>query len=176
MDNKCIFKRIRRKNLLRNNWFCIYQDAITINGKLLPAYNIIHYHQDSVIVIVIKEDRILFVNALRYTTGGLSLELPAGAMENDEKIIDSAKREVYEESGLTIQNEQMIYEFYPSNGSSDQKIYVIQSDYHSGVIKCQEGETVSAIWLSFEQIKQAIKSRTITDGPTLTALFVCLNT
>lgn len=49
-----------------------------------------------------KRDRIVLIRQYRYPVGGYVYEFPAGLVEKGEDILQTAAREMYEETGLTF--------------------------------------------------------------------------
>lgn len=54
------------------------------------------------IVAVDGQDRLVLIRQYRYPIGGYVYELPAGLVEAGEDPVEAAKRELFEETGLTL--------------------------------------------------------------------------
>ncbi|MGA8180216.1 MAG: NUDIX hydrolase [Desulfobacterales bacterium] len=94
-----------------------------------------------VAVIVINDSRVLLGKRVN-SHGSGTWQFPGGHLEFGEPIEDCAKRELYEETGLTIRNIRLgpytndIFE-------SEQKHYItlfVIADYDSGVLTVKEPE------------------------------------
>lgn len=65
--------------------------------------------QPSVAIIVRKDGKIAFIRQLRSTTNQYYFEIPAGLMnEGEDSILDAARREVREETGLISKNVKLL--------------------------------------------------------------------
>lgn len=169
-----MYKLEKRKEIHDSDWITLWIDSIYIGDKYISDYHVVHHKNQSVVILVRKNDSYLFVNALRYITGSVSLELPAGGIEDGETPLEAAMRETLEETGISISNIVLLNSFYPSNGMSDQIVHIIQADFEGGIEKTQDGETCGVKWYSKNEIIELIHSNTITDGCTLVALLFTL--
>ncbi len=170
-----IFKLLKREIIHSNNWYNVFKDdIINTHTNMKYEYYTISFNSDSVCAVIRnKEKKILFVTAYRYPDNNLSLEIPAGSVEQNEDIIKAAIRECKEETGYNVQVNEKIFRFKPNNGVSSQNSHIlfgylkdeIQDDF-------DKNEVNKIIWLSKEEILDKIKNNEITDGFTLAALFI----
>lgn len=57
---------------------------------------------DGVIIYGLYQDKVVLVRQYRYPIGGFVYEFPAGLVEPGEDLLQAAIREMYEETGLTL--------------------------------------------------------------------------
>lgn len=82
-----------------------------------------------VAVIALTEDRrVLLVRQYRPLVGRECLELPAGGIEPGESPIEAAVRELREETGYVAARWREIRRFYPSDGTSNEVVYLFQAE------------------------------------------------
>jgi 8-oxo-dGTP diphosphatase len=92
-----------------------------------------------VAIIVVKDSRILLGKRLN-SHGSGTWQFPGGHLEFGESIEDCAKRELFEETGLTIRN----IRFGPYTNDifkTEQKHYItlfVIADYDSGILTVKE--------------------------------------
>ena len=80
--------------------FFTLEEAAASEAGALPYHRVAG--PDSVICVVLdKEDRFLMLQQYRPALGQVTLEMPAGAVENDELPLEAARREIQEEIGVT---------------------------------------------------------------------------
>jgi ADP-ribose pyrophosphatase len=101
--------------------------------------------------------------------------LPAGRVETGETEIEAAKREVLEETGYTTEDHQLIYSYYPMNGSSNKLFHVVHCRAIEHVQEFDENEVIETRWFTRDEVKQMINEKSITDGLSLTAMLLWLH-
>ncbi len=112
------------------------------------AVQIVAYNKTDKTIILIKEFRVS-QNRFIYS-------LPAGLIDKNENIYDAAKREFFEETGLTLKPTHYDKERYTSIGISDEKVSTVYGEY-SGEISTQYQEDTEIIFPLKINKSQAIK-------------------
>jgi len=168
-----MFDRIHREKKFESQWIELFYDDVIDNNKLPLKYNVVHFKQDSVVVLVCKENELLLTENYRYPVEKVQLEFPAGGVEDGECPEEAAYREIFEETGIYTKCHESEYFFYPSNGIIDQKIHVVIADYDYGTIKVQD-EILNCYWVKIADILKLVIDGSITDAPTINALFYFL--
>lgn len=95
-------------------------DLIAVSGKIKA---------DAVAICSTYEDKLVLIKQYRYPVGNYIYELPAGLIDNNETIIEAAKREMFEETGLEFvpnkENEWNIKPWLSSPGMTDETCAVV---------------------------------------------------
>ncbi len=136
------------------------------NGK--TATREIVKHPDASAAIAINNDKkMLLVKQWREPIKQLTLEIPAGLIdETDASALDAMKRELNEEGGYKADYWEKISEFYTSVGFCDEKIHLFYCDTLSKI----EDEFLTQEWYSLPELKQLIASGEIMDAKTVMAI------
>lgn len=102
-------------------------------------------------VCIKKDDKILMVQENRKEKKG-KWNMPAGKLEDNEDILEAAKREVKEETNLNVDIKGLIG--LEENVSSMGQLIILYflGEYKSGNIKFNKDEIAKVSWLSVEEI------------------------
>ncbi len=130
-------------------------------------------HQGAVAVIAVLDNgKLLFERQYRYPLQRVFLELPAGKIDPGEHILDTARRELREETGYKAKTWRHLATIHPCIGYSDERIefflahgltYVGESLDHGEILEVTE--------LSLADALLAVRDGEITDGKTISGLF-----
>jgi 8-oxo-dGTP pyrophosphatase MutT (NUDIX family) len=126
------WKTISQETAYENAWIRVeHHDVINPAGN--PGiYGKVHYKNTAIsIVAVDSEGYTNLVGQYRYTLNAYSWEVPEGgcSIESGESILEAAKRELLEETGLIATQWTEIGEVYLSNSVSDERavMYLAQN-------------------------------------------------
>jgi len=126
------WKTISQETAYENAWIRVeHHDVINPAGN--PGiYGKVHYKNTAIsIVAVDSEGYTYLVGQYRYTLNAYSWEVPEGgcSIESGESILEAAKRELLEETGLIATQWTEIGEVYLSNSVSDERavMYLAQN-------------------------------------------------
>ncbi|UCV07104.1 NUDIX domain-containing protein [Dechloromonas denitrificans] len=142
------------------------------NGKESIREYIVH--PGAVVVLAfLKNGNLLFERQFRYPLRRVFLELPAGKIDPGEAIIDTARRELLEETGYTASEWEYLGVMHPCIGYSDERIEIFSARglHLAGEKQLDHNEFLEVVELSPEAARQAVWSGQITDAKTVTALF-----
>ena len=169
-------ERLSRIPVYESPWVNLYLDKVKFpNGLVIEKYHLLDFPHAAVTAIVENDlGKIVFVRISRYTTGLTEWELPAGGVEIGETEIEAAKREVLEETGYTSENHQLVYSYYPMNGSANKLFHIVYCKAVAHVQNFDENEVSETRWFTKDEVRQMVKDKVITDGFTLTALLLWL--
>ena len=98
------------------------------------------------IVAVDNEDRIVLVRQDRPAAGKKLLELPAGLIDDGEDPLESAQRELREETGLQGGTWRELWSFFSSPGFIDERITMFAAEgLEQGERDLDDGEQVEVV-------------------------------
>lgn len=129
-------------------------------------------HPGSVVIVPRCEDgSILLVRQYRHAAGQHLWELPAGVVEEGEKPLVAAQRELREETGFKASKLKVLIDFYPSPGVLTEKMYLVEA---SGLVKApappDADERIRVGKFTPAQLNARLRKRGFKDGKTLVAL------
>lgn len=171
-------KRLSRTTIYTSPWVELYTDKVLMpSGKIIEKYHQIKVPFDSVVVVLTNDkDQICFIKSLRYTTGSVDWELPAGGIDKGESPTEAATREILEETGLDIEDPRVVSSYNPANDMMTKTIYVVYAKLKSQHSKDFDIDEVSEVyWLSETEARQIIEDDDMPDGSSLIPLLLWLN-
>jgi ADP-ribose pyrophosphatase len=119
------------------------------------------WHPGAVGIVAVGQGFVWLTRQPREAAGiSDSLEIPAGKLDvAGEPPIETAKRELIEEVGVTAETWQPLYEFFTSPGFSDERVWIFLATgltELAGGAEPDEGERISAERWPLHQIDDAI--------------------
>ena len=143
-----------------------------------------YYYLDvagSVMVVPLVDDgRLLFVQQFRYLLQRESLELPAGGLlrdarglEADEDALVGAARELAEETGFAADALEEIGTLAPYNGVSNELCHVVVARGLRDVgARPEETEAITVVPLTLDEVHARVADGRLWDGMSLAALYL----
>lgn len=118
----------RTQLVYENPWIAVRESQVTNPSGRPGIYGVVHYKNRAVGVIPVDEEgHTWLVGQYRYPTDTYEWEIPEGGAPEGEDLLECAKRELLEETGLQASRYEMILSgIQLSNSVSDERacIYV----------------------------------------------------
>ena len=160
--------------------FSVSTDQVEEPGGLRTRRDVIR-HAGSIVVLPVqgpaRDPQILLERQYRYAAGQMMWELCAGRIDDGEKELAAAKRELLEETGYTARRWKKILHFYVSPGFLDEtmSIYVAR-DLKSGIAQPEEDEKIAIQFFPLSAAVKMVNSGLIRDAKTVAGvLWLALN-
>jgi len=133
-------------------------------------------HTDCVAIVAIdSQDNVILVRQYRTPAGRVLVEIPAGGIEPGEQPIESAIRELEEETGHTAGKVERIGGFYSSPGYSTEFLHLfLATELEHGPRRPQEDEIIEVVPIPLRQIPSLITSGQVCDAKSISGLLTVI--
>lgn len=153
--------------------------TITLPNGKTATREIVKHRPAAAAMAINSENKMLLVEQWREPIKDLTLEIPAGLIdETDASPLDAMKRELNEEGGLKAEYWEKVSEFYSSVGFCDEKMYLFYCDTLTRLEdkrNLDEDEFLTTHWYSLSELKQLLSEGKIVDAKTIYAITVWEN-
>ena len=168
------WKVLKRKVEYRNAWIRLEHHDVITPGKTKGIYGSIYFTNYAIGIIPIDErGNTWLVGQYRYPLSAYSWEIPMGGGPISQPILDSAKRELKEETGLEAHKWTQVMEIHTSNCITDEQgfVFVAQS-LKEGPPSFEDTEDIQIRKLPFIEAFQMVMEGQITDSISIAGLLI----
>ncbi|RYG06549.1 MAG: NUDIX hydrolase [Chitinophagaceae bacterium] len=160
------WQTLASKPVYDNPWIQVTEfDVINPSGGK-GIYGKVHFKNLAIgIVPLDAELNTYLVGQFRYTLNQYSWEIPEGGGPFGIEALESAKRELAEETGFIARDWSMIQEIHLSNSVSDEfgQIFLAR-DLVAGVATPEETEQLQVVKIPFAEAYRMVEENIITDS------------
>lgn len=155
-----------------NPWINVTEYRVINPGGGQGIYGKVHFKNLAIgIVPLDDENNIYLVGQYRFPLNQYSWEIPEGGGPLGIDPLESAKRELLEETGLKASSWKKIMELYLSNSVSDEKgIIYLATGLTAHQAMPEETEDLQIKKISFDDAYNLMENGEITDSLTMAAL------
>lgn len=171
-EHKNPWKTLSAEEKYDNAWINVteYQVINPNGGK--GIYGKVHFKNYAIGIIPIDEEgNIWLVGQYRYPLNQYSWEIPEGGGKIGLDPLESAKRELLEETGLKAKSWTKIQELHLSNSVSDELGFIyLAKELTQEAPQPEETEQLSLKKLPFEEVYKMVLNGEITDSLTVAGI------
>lgn len=169
-------RRLSRRIVYESRWVNLYLDKVRFtDGRVIDPFHMLDFELEAVAALVEDDGgALLLVQAYRYPTDTVEWEVPAGIVEPGDSVLDTARREAWEESGYETTDHACIYSYYPLIGMANKRFHIVHCRAEARTGDLDRGEVAGFKWVPRQEIADMVAEGTIQDGFTLTALLLDL--
>ena len=155
-----------------NNWIGVTEHTVINPSGNNGIYGEVHFKNHAIGILPLDENlNTWLVGQYRFPLKAYSWEIPEGGGPVNLPLLDSAKRELQEETGLTAGKWTELLRMHLSNSVSDElAVIYIARDLTAGVAAPEETEELVLRKLPFEEACQMAMDGRITDSMSVAAI------
>lgn len=145
-------------------------DVVLPNGHRAKL-EVVHHPGGAAVVALDSKRQVCLLRQYRYVAGGWIWELPAGKLEPNEPPLETARRELIEEAGVSASAWESLGTALSSPGVFGEVLHLFYATQIEPSTSAHEhSEIIEVHWVPFEQAYEWAMSGTIQDAKTVIAL------
>lgn len=172
MDTGNPWKTLGTRQIYENAWLSLREDKVIRPDGEPGIYSVVETRNATGVVALTAEDEVYLVGQYRYPLDIYSWEIPEGGSEPGEAPLDTIKRELEEEAGVTANTwHQLGGVVHLSNCYSNEKTYMfLAEDLVASEANPDGTEILQIRKVSFAEAIDMVNSGVITDAISIIAL------
>jgi len=132
------------------------------------ARSVVRHAGSAVMLAMDEKKRILLVRQFRLPADRYLWELPAGSLDPGEKPLQTARRELAEETGYKARQWTKLASFYVSPGFVAERMTIfLATGLTAGEATPMEDERIEARWFTAKEVAEMIRKGKIEDAKTI---------
>jgi 8-oxo-dGTP pyrophosphatase MutT (NUDIX family) len=110
--------------IVKKPWATLRVDECKLpDGRIASEYYVLEYPNWVNVVAITEDEKVIMVRQYRHSGDIVSIEIPGGVIDGDEKPIEAAKRELLEETGYLFEDFELVSTIYPNPATSNNVTY-----------------------------------------------------
>ena len=163
---------LSQRSAYDNKWIGVTEYDVINPGGGKGIYGKVHYKNLAIGILPLDEEgNTWLVGQYRFTLGAYSWEIPEGGGDLNVAAVESAQRELKEETGLVASDWSVLQELHLSNSVSDElAILFLARQLQQQEAMPEETEQLVVRKLPFEEACRMVEKGTITDAMSVAAI------
>jgi ADP-ribose pyrophosphatase len=135
--------------------------------------SVVRHAGSAVMMAVDEKKRILLVRHFRLRAMKKMWELPAGKVDDGEKPLQAARRELIEETGYRARTWERLGSFFVSPGYVQERMHIyLATGLIEGDATPMDDEDIETRWFTAREVERMIHAGTLDDAKTITGYFL----
>lgn len=155
-----------------NPWIQVTHREVLNPSGGAGIYGIVHFKNVAIGILPLDQEGYTWlVGQYRYALNGYSWEIPEGGGPLNQPLLESAQRELMEETGIRAQHWTPLLEMHLSNSVSDEfGIVFVAQELEQGMAQPEDTEQLQLRRLPFSEAVEMVLRGEITDSLSVAAL------
>ncbi|MBK8287268.1 MAG: NUDIX hydrolase [Cellvibrionales bacterium] len=115
------WQQLDQQLVYENPWISVTHENVLTPAGTAGIYGVVHFKSRAVGVVPLDDEgHVWLVKQFRYTLNQYSIEIPEGGSPLAEDMLETARRELREETGLTANEWTHLLDLHTSNSVTDE--------------------------------------------------------
>ena len=160
------WKTLSTRPLYDNPWISVREDQVINPGGGQGIYGVVHFKNKAIGIIPVDEEGYTWlVGQYRYALEEYCWEIPMGGGPLHIDVLESARRELKEETGFTAARWTMIARIHTSNSVTDEEGFVFLAEgLTPGETAPEETEDLAVRKVHLREAVEMVMDNRITDS------------
>ena len=165
-------KKIDGRVMYDGNFITVCKDNVLLPDGSTSTREYITHPGAVAVLALLDNGKLVMERQYRYPLHREFIELPAGKIDDQEHILDCAKRELLEETGYVAREWIHLTTAWPCIGYADERMeyFLARGLTHEGR-RLDDGEFLEVFELSLEEALEWVRAGRINDSKTIVGLF-----
>jgi ADP-ribose pyrophosphatase len=157
--------------LLENRRFSVVEKTIVRADGATANCQFVRHGGSVAILPILDDGRVCLIHSRRVTVDETLVEIPAGTREPNEDPVNTAGRELAEETGYRAGTLEELTSYYPSPGILSERMWIfVARDLTPGEPAREANEQIENYVVRWEEALAMIENGQIRDGKTIIAV------
>lgn len=165
------WEKVSTRVVYDNPWIRVREDEVVRPDGLPGIYGVVHFKNVAVGVLALEDGMLYLVGQYRYPLERYSWEIPEGGCPEGEDPLQTARRELAEETGLRASRWTKMGEAHLSNSVSDElAVWFLAEGLEQGELSPEGTEKLQVRRVSLKEALRMVNSGEITDALSVLAI------
>lgn len=171
------WKTLSSSYIHKGPWATLRSDKCEMpDGRIVDEYYVLEYPNWVNAVAITEDNKVLMVRQYRHAAAIVSLEIPGGVIDGDEKPEAAMRRELLEETGYEFNDIELLCTVYanPSTANNHTYCYLAKGGKKVQEQSLDEHEELIVEEYTIAEVKQLLTDNKIAQALHCTSLFYAL--
>jgi len=155
----------------RGRVITVTADEVVLPNGHRATLDVVHHPGGAAVVAMDSKQQVCLLRQYRYVADGWIWELPAGKLEPNEPPLETAKRELIEEAGISACHWESLGSVFSSPGVFAEVLHLFYAaELEPSTAAHESSEIIEIHWIPFAEAYEWAMSGKIRDAKTIVAL------